>query len=176
MPTVNPKVDMFIKIKGNRSGVIQGESKDAVHKSEIQVLHYEWGMTQPYDKTGNGLATGKRVHDPFTFLMDTQAATPKLLSCASTGEVLDSVILSCRKAGTAPGIAAAAGIPQKDYMTWEMKNALIVRMETGYLVSGEVLPYDKVSMSFREITMTYNEQASSGGVGGGIVFTDDWAI
>ena len=50
--------DMFLAVKGARSGPIKGESQDDVHKGEIEVLSWSWGM-QAKPSLGGGTATGK---------------------------------------------------------------------------------------------------------------------
>ena len=158
-------VDIFVKIKGKHQGVIKGESMDSKHGGEIDVYSYTWDVVQPTDKSGSGLAAGKRVFGVFTFLMDTQSATPKLFTAATTGEVLEATF-TCRKAGQ----------EQQEYLIWTLTNGMITRIDTGYLVPGKITPHDQVSMTFRTITMTYREQQAAGGLGGGITFTDNWVI
>lgn len=162
----NAAIDIFVKIKGAVQGVIKGESFDAGHKDEIVAHSYNWDVTQPYDKSHSGLAAGKRQLGVFKFVMTTQSATPKLLQAACTGEVLSTVTFTCRKAGG----------KQQEYMVWTLTNALVVKLETGYLTPGEVAPYDQVSLTFRAINLTYKTQNADGTLGGGIMFEDDWQI
>ncbi len=159
-------VDIFVKIKGTKQGVIKGESMDSKHAGEIDAYSYTWDIVQPTDKGGSGLASGKRQLGVFKFLMDTQSATPKLFSAAASGEVLTEVTVTCRKAGK----------DQQEYLVWTLTNGMITRIDTGYLGHGDVTPHDQVSMTFRTITMTYKEQQASGTLGGAITFTDAWQI
>src|SRR5258708_14646833 len=89
------KVDMFIKLTGVRQGWIKGESADHKHKGEIEVMSYTWGVVQGF--SNEGLPTGKRQHMQLKFVMQTQTATPLILSACCTNEVLKEVILTCRK-------------------------------------------------------------------------------
>lgn len=159
-------VDMFMKITGYRQGLIRGESADSKHKGEIEVESYSWDMMQPYDKTGTGLATGKREFGKFTFSMRSQVATPLLLNSLSTGEHLKTAVLTCRKAGG----------HQQEYMTWTMSDAMLVYVKTGFLVGDELVPHDEVSLVFRKIQLDYKEQKADGTLGGGVTFLDDWNI
>lgn len=111
-------------------------------------------------------ATGKRQLGIFRFLMMSQSATPKLLSSACTGEVLSEVTITCRKAGK----------EQQEFMVWALTNAIVAKVETGYLDSGMLIPHDLASLAFRKIELTYKEQKPDGTLGGGIVFVDDWNI
>lgn len=159
-------VDIFVKIKGTKQGVIKGECMDSKHAGEIDAYSYTWDIVQPFDKSGSGMAAGKRQLGIFKFLMDTQSATPKLFSAAATGEVLTEVTVTCRKAGK----------EQQEYLVWTLTNGIVVRIDTGYIAPGEITPHDQVSLAFRTITMTYKEQKPDGTLGGAITFTDNWLI
>jgi type VI secretion system secreted protein Hcp len=52
-------VDYFLKVEG-----IPGESLDARHKDEIDVLGFDWGVSQEgRTRTGSDGASGKAVWD-----------------------------------------------------------------------------------------------------------------
>ena len=52
-------VDYFLKVEG-----IPGERLDAKHKDEIDVLGFNWGVSQEGGtRTGSGGASGKAVWD-----------------------------------------------------------------------------------------------------------------
>ncbi|HWC96987.1 MAG TPA: type VI secretion system tube protein TssD [Candidatus Sulfopaludibacter sp.] len=157
-------VDIFVKIKGKKQGVIRGESVDKTHPNEIQALSYTWDITQPFDMSGSGLASGKRQFGQFKFLMTSQTATPLLLNAISGGEVLE-VTVTCRKAGQ----------DQQEYMVWLLKEAMIHKINTGYILAGEIVPHDEIVIVFRNITLTYRMQKSEGNLGGDIVYMDQWS-
>jgi type VI secretion system secreted protein Hcp len=159
-------IDMFVKIKGTHQGVISGESNDSKHKQEIVALSYSWDIAQSIDKAGSGLATGKRQLGMFKFQMVSQSATPKLLAAAATGEILSEVTITCRKAGK----------EQQEFMVWKLTNAIVAKVETGYLEPTQVIPHDTITLAFRKIELTYKEQKPDGTLGGGIMFVDDWNI
>jgi type VI secretion system secreted protein Hcp len=159
-------VDMFMKITGNAQGVIKGESYDSKHLGEIEVESYSWDIVQPYDKTGSGLATGKRQLGLFTFSMRSQVATPKLMQACCTGEHLKTAVFTCRKAGG----------QQQEYMKWTLTNAMVVNLKTGCVGGIDLLPHDQISLTFRKIEVDYKEQKADGTLGGGIMFMDDLII
>jgi len=45
--------DMFLMVKGAKCGLIKGEAQDDVHKGEIEVLRWSWGM-QAKSSLGGG--------------------------------------------------------------------------------------------------------------------------
>ncbi len=50
--------DMFLMVKGAKCGLIKGEAQDDVHKGEIEVLRWSWGM-QAKSALGGGGRHGK---------------------------------------------------------------------------------------------------------------------
>jgi type VI secretion system secreted protein Hcp len=172
MATNNPPVkssgghvDLFIKMTGQRQGVIKGESFDGKHLGEIDVHSYTWSVIQPVS-TEAGMSTGKRQLGQFKFLMRSQSATPRILSACCTGEHLKDVTLTCRKAGG----------KQMEYMIWKLTNAFVAGVKTGYLVSDDITPYDEVSLVFQKVELEYKPQGADGSLGAGIVFMDDWQV
>ncbi|MCX7249924.1 MAG: type VI secretion system tube protein Hcp, partial [Burkholderiales bacterium] len=49
--------DIFLRIEGSRQGLLRGESQDASHPGEIDVMSWSWGMDSPGDAFG--LPTGR---------------------------------------------------------------------------------------------------------------------
>lgn len=71
-------IDLFLKIEG-----ITGESRDARHKSEIELLSFGWGEQESGHATGGGGA-GKVSFQDFQFTSRVNKASPHLfLACAS---------------------------------------------------------------------------------------------
>jgi type VI secretion system secreted protein Hcp len=87
-------VDMFMKIPG-----VEGEARDGVHKSEIDVLSWSWGMDQSGSAhVGGGMGSGKvNVHD-MSFTKYTTRRRPT--RCCPGKHYLK--LLTVRKAGENP--------------------------------------------------------------------------
>ena len=88
--------DMFLKIDGSRQGAIKGETRDAGHKDEIDVLGWTWGME------GNlihGQATAKTVVRELKITKRVDQATTGLMSALRSNEVIKKAVLTVRKAG-----------------------------------------------------------------------------
>jgi type VI secretion system secreted protein Hcp len=155
------KVDMFVKMTGRKQGVMKGESEDGKHKGEIDIESFHWGVVQGF--TAQGQATGKRQPGKFKFVMRSQSATPLILSACSCNESLSEVVITCRKAGG----------HQQEYIKWTLTNASVAEVETGFLIPGQIMPYDQVSLVFQKIQLEYKPQTSTGTLGAGIIFMDD---
>ena len=67
--------DIFAKI-----GDIKGESPDAKHKDEIEVLSYSWGVTNTgHIETGGGGGAGKATFQDLSFHHGIDKASPRLM-------------------------------------------------------------------------------------------------
>jgi type VI secretion system secreted protein Hcp len=138
-------VDYFLKIDG-----IPGESKDAKHKDEIDVLAFSWGVSNTKSASGGGGGAGKAVFEDLLVVARTSKASPKLwLACAS-GQHLKSAVLTCRKPGKAPF----------EFLTITLTDVTI----SSYEIDGsdEELPLDQVALSFAKIETAYTPQDASG--------------
>src|SRR5262245_47700891 len=88
-------VDTFLKI-----GTIKGESKDAKHASEIDVLSWSWGVSQTGTMAhGGGGGAGKANFNDFNFMHSVDKASPNLMLACATGEHIKEGTLVSRKAG-----------------------------------------------------------------------------
>ena len=141
--------DYFLKIDG-----IQGESTDAKHKDEIEVLSWSWGETQeraPSPSGGGG--TGKVAMTDLHVSASISKASPQLLLACASGKHIKSAVLTGRKAGKA----------QAEFLTFSLSDVLV----SGYQTGGSVAeaPLDSISLNFSKIEMTYREQTAKGSLG-----------
>src|SRR5215213_8650303 len=87
--------DIFAKL-----GDIKGESLDAKHKDEIEVLSWSWGVSQSGSPAhGGGGGAGKASFNDFHFLHNVDKASPVLMKACATGEHIKEVTITTRKAG-----------------------------------------------------------------------------
>jgi len=144
-------VDYFLKIKG-----IEGESQDAKHKGEIDLLSWSWGETQSGSgAAGGGHGAGKVSMQDFQFVMHNNKSTPKLmLSCAS-GEHIPEAILTCRKAGK----------DQQEFLVIKLSDVLVSSYQTGGSAHGSEVPTDSIAFNFAKIEFEYKEQKADGSLG-----------
>jgi type VI secretion system secreted protein Hcp len=140
-------VDYFLKIDG-----IDGESTDAKHKDEIDVLSFSWGETNEGTQgAGGGGGAGKVQMQDFHFVANTSKASPALfLGCAS-GEHFKKAVLTARKAGK----------EQLEFMKVTMEDLLISSYQVGGS-AGDVVPVDQVSINFAKIEFSYRPQNPDG--------------
>jgi type VI secretion system secreted protein Hcp len=142
-------VDYFLKIDG-----IEGESFDAKHTREIDVLSFSWGASQTGTAAlGGGGGTGRVQMQDMKFVMKVNKASPQLMLACATGRHIKGAILTVRKAGK----------DQQDYLKWTLTDVLVSSYQTG---GGQgTLPADQFSMDFGRIDVVYQEQMPDGRLG-----------
>jgi type VI secretion system secreted protein Hcp len=143
--------DCFLKIDG-----VQGESKDARHKGEIDVESYSFGASQSGSFAyGGGGGAGKATFQDFHFVMRLNKASGKLMQACATGQHIKEATLTCRKAGG----------KQVGFFVIKLSDLLVSSYQTdaGYSTIG---PAEQNSMNYAKIEMDYKEQKPDGTLGG----------
>jgi type VI secretion system secreted protein Hcp len=147
-------VDYFLKIDG-----IEGESKDSIHKNEIDLISWSWGESQTGTMSGGGGGgAGKVSMQDFNFVMKVNKATPKLILNCANGTHITSAKLTCRKAGTT----------QQEFLLYTFSNILVSSYQTGGSTGGDEIPSEQVSLNYTKMEIEYHEQNIDGSLGGAI--------
>ena len=154
--------DAFLKIDG-----VPGESNDKVHKDEIEVLSFSWGLSNSSGGTvGGGGGAGRASFQDLSFAAETSAASPLLaLSCAS-GKHIPSALLTLRKGG-------GGGF---EFVKIKLQDVLVSSFSEGGDATGhDDRPTESVSLNFTKIEFDYFPQAAGGTTAPPIVFNWDLA-
>jgi type VI secretion system secreted protein Hcp len=143
------QVDYFLLLPG-----VEGESTDAAHAGEIELLSWSWGVsnaaTHESGTTGGG--AGKGHCQDITVTARSSKATATLMQfCADGKHITDECVLTCRRAGETP----------QDYMLIKMKPVYITSYQTGGS-SGDVVPVETFSLNFGAIKFEYSPQKEDG--------------
>lgn len=152
-------VDMFLKIDD-----IKGESPDAKHAGEIQVLAWSWGMSQSgttHEGTGGG--SGKVSVQDISITKYVDKSSPNLIKYACNGKHFKEALLTVRKAGEKP----------LEYIKISMKEVLVTNVSTGGS-GGEDRLTENISLNFAEFKVDYTPQKADGS--GDAVITAAWNI
>ena len=149
MPT-----DIFAKL-----GDIKGESIDAKHKDEIEVLSCSWGVTNPSGPGhGGGGGAGKATFQDLSIVHHVDKATPKLLEACATGQHLKEATITHRKAGKG----------QVEFLIVKMSDVVITGVTHG---GGNDSPaVENVSLAFAKVDFEYRPQKPDGSLDAGIHF------
>ena len=166
-------LDYFLKIEG-----IQGESQDAKHPNEIQLLNFSWSESQAGTFAhGSGGGAGKVQMADFTFEAFLNKASPKLMLACATGDHLKQAVLTCRKAGKEQ--IEFLKITLTDLLVSSFKFQAAAEDATGWhgphdgKESAEIeherasLPVNRVGLNFATIEFEYKEQKADGALGAG---------
>jgi type VI secretion system secreted protein Hcp len=140
--------DYFLKIEG-----VDGESTDAKHKGEIELLAYSWGESQAGTHAyGGGGGAGKVSMQDFNFTMRVNKSSPKLMLACATGDHLKTAKLTIRKAGG----------DQQEYMTVTFSDVLVSSYQTSGVGDGDSIPNESISLNFAKVEFEYKPQKADG--------------
>jgi type VI secretion system secreted protein Hcp len=161
--------DAFLKLDG-----IKGESADAKHKGEIDIMSFSWGMAQTgVSATGGGGGAGKvKVHD-FQITKKTDASSPLLmLNCASGAHIKEANF-----------VVRKAGGEQLEYLKIKLTDVLVSSYKPagseaaliGLLLpavstadkSSDEIPMEHVTLNFAKVEYSYQPQGADGKAQGG---------
>ena len=140
-------VDMFIKIDS-----IKGEAMDKVHKDEISVLAWSWGMSQmgsTHFSAGGG--SGKVSVQDISFTKYIDKASPTLMQNCCSGKHMKEALLTVRKAGATP----------LEYLKIKLNEIIVTSVSTGGS-GGEDRLTENVTLNFAKFHVEYVAQKADG--------------
>jgi type VI secretion system secreted protein Hcp len=143
--------DFFLKIDS-----VPGDSHDARHPDEIEVIAFSWGETQAVSVMGSGAGAGKVAIEEFHFTTLIGTASPKLMLLCANGKHVKSAILSGRR----------AGVGQQDYLKITLSDVTVSAFHLG-AETGDT-PMDEVSLRFGKIQIDYKPQKATGALGAAV--------
>ena len=149
--------NIFAKI-----GTIKGESADAKHKNEIDVLSWSWGVSQSGSAGhGGGGGEGKASFHDLNVTHHVDKASPLLMKACATGTHIPEATITVRKAGKG----------QQEYLVIKMSDVLI----TSVAISVDVEPAtaENVSLQFGKVDLEYRAQKADGSLEPGLHFKYD---
>ena len=149
-PSAAAASDMFLKL-----GDIKGESTDATHKDQIDVLAWSWGMSNSgTTHEGGGAGAGKSTVQDFSFTKFVDLSTTDIMLNTLTGEHIPEATFVVRKAGAEP----------LEFLKITFKEVIITSVSTGGS-GGEDRLTENVSLNFAEVKVEYTKQNPDGSKG-----------
>ena len=146
-----------------RIGTIKGESRDARHKDEIEVLSWAWGLSQSGSPGhGGGGGAGKVSFEAFTFTHHVDKASPSLMKACATGNHLKDATITVRKAGKG----------QLEYLVITMADVLVTSVSTSVTADGDST-FESVGLTFAKVDLEYKPQKPDGSLDAGVHFAYD---
>ena len=152
--------DIFAKI-----GDIKGESTDAKHKEEIEVLSFSWGVINPSSPggSGGGGGAGRATFNDLSIVHRIDKATPKLLEACATGKHLPEATIVHRKAGKG----------QLEYLIVKMSDVIITGVAHGGSAGQSDSGAETVTMAFAKVALDYKPQQADGSLDAAVHFGYD---
>ena len=138
--------DAFLKIEG-----VDGESSDRAHAGQIELLAWNFEMSNTPSVVGGGAGAGKvSVHD-LTVTKSLDKATANLMKACATGEHIKEAVLYVRKAGDKP----------QEYFKVTFKDVLITSVSISGS-GGNDRPTESLSLNFASFKVEYIEPGPKG--------------
>jgi type VI secretion system secreted protein Hcp len=148
--------DILLKIDG-----IDGESKDARHPKAIQLIYWEWTVSQQSNMhSGSGGGAGKASFSDLEFKHEVDRASPNLFSYCAQGKHIPKAELIMRKSGGNP----------LEYLKITMNDVLITKVNP---TADSNYSIETVGMSFSKIAQEYVVQNAQGGSAGAVTASFD---
>ena len=146
-----------------RIGTIKGESRDAKHKDEIEVLSWSWGVSQTGTMgPGGGGGQGKASFHDLTFTHQMDKSSPLLMKACATGQHIKDATITVRKAGKG----------QQEYLVITMADVRVTSVSTSVSAEGGAT-MEVVSVAFAKVDLVYKPQKPDGSLDVGVHFKYD---
>jgi type VI secretion system secreted protein Hcp len=147
--------DSHIKFEG-----VDGEAVHKDHKGEVELLSWNWGVTQPSGAiSGGGSGKGKAIPGDFSFAHFYDKASPVFAKNCAKGLHFASVKMTSRKAGDG----------QKDFLVITLKEVFITNVAVSGSKDGDLMEH--VTCSYKDVEFAYKPQVDKdGGLGGEVKF------
>lgn len=149
--------DVFLKLDG-----VLGESTDARHKGEIDILSYTQAFTGPFARgaAGTGAAAGKTICGPVTITKYVDVSSPDLILSVANGKHIPKAVFTFRRPGA----------NQLEYYKVMLEDVVITEIEQSESKINPSNPAavrasEKVSLMGRRFSFEYVLQAPDGRIG-----------
>ena len=142
---------------------ITGESKDASHSDEIEVLSWSWGLTQSATFGGGGGGGGVHMNvQDLSFSAHVSKATTALAKKCANGTHIPDGTLTIRKAGENP----------QEFMIFTLEKIIVSSYQTGG-ASEQSQMVESFSLNIAKVKVEYKTQNDDGTLGAGGEVTID---
>jgi type VI secretion system Hcp family effector len=141
-----PAYNLFLHVNG-----ITGESADAKHKGDIDLLAFNWGADASGGfASGGGAGTGKSTTQELHLVSQLSKASPQIVQSLANGtHHLDAKLVVRR-----------AGKDQQEFLTIDLDDLLISSYQLTSANNGQL--QEEFSLNFAKIEMEYKPQKADG--------------
>jgi len=142
-------LQMFLKLDG-----IDGESTDAKHRGEIDILGWSWGLSDQASAVASGAGSGKVVIQNLVIQKLVDLSSPALMLASAQGKHIASGTLTTRKAG--------ANTPE--FLLVKLTNLLVISLAVS-AAAGETQPTETLVLAFGKVEVDYSPTLPNGSLG-----------
>ncbi len=138
--------DIFLKLAG-----VEGESADARHPKEIDVLSWSWGLTN----SGSVVTGGGKVQiKDISFTKYVDKSSPPLMLATCNGKAFTQAVFVFRRAGSSP----------IEYMRVTLTDVTVASVSTS-ASTADSRPTEVVNLRFATVKVDYTVQNADGSAG-----------
>jgi type VI secretion system secreted protein Hcp len=134
----------YMKIAG-----IEGESTDESHKEWIDLLSFSHEINRESKASGAARTRGGATFGDIMVVKEVDKSTPKLQEAIAMGTAFPLVEIEFTRSVGERG--------EDTYLKYELKNVLVSSYSFSGAASGNPIPTDTISMTFKEIKVTYTQ-------------------
>jgi type VI secretion system secreted protein Hcp len=149
---------MFAKIDG-----IPGESTDAKHKGEIDVLSFSWGLSSPAPSPGGGVGVGRPAFQHATFSHVVDKASPLLAQSCALGQHHKVATITQRRDG---GKAV-------DFLQFKFEDVVVTAVTDAGPADQPLA--EQVQLAYAKVHLAYFPQKADGSLEAPVTFAFDVA-
>lgn len=149
--------DIFAKI-----GDIKGESQDAKHKDEVEVLSYSWGVTNLGSMAhGTGGGAGKASFHDISLVHKIDKSSPVLMAACAQGVHYKDATITHRKAGKG----------QQEFLVVKLTDVIVTGVQHGSTTDAD--SSETITLAFAKVDLEYKSQKADGSLDAGVHFKYD---
>jgi len=142
-------IDCHLKLAG-----VSGEATHKDHKDEIEVLSWNWGVSNESYTTGGGSGKGKATPGLFSIVKRMDKSSTTIAQKCVSGKHFDTAVLTSAKSGDG----------QKDFLKITLKEVFIISYQVSGGSGADIT--ESVAMSYGDVEVGYKPQDEKGGLGG----------
>ena len=145
-------VELFLKLDG-----ITGDSTDKAHPSWIDILSYDFGITNSSSigSATGGAGAGKVSFSDLSITKNVDKSSTSLLLDAASGKLIKDGLLD---------VVKVTGQKATPFLEYKFTDLLVSSYSTG-AANGDDLPTESISLNFGKIEFSEFSQTPNGSIG-----------
>jgi len=149
--------DAFLKFSDKE---LKGEATHAKHIGEIEIYSFSFGASNPSNigPGQGGSSSGRASLSSFNLMKRTETSSPLLFQKCCAGEHIKEATVTLNKAG-------GTGKEAEPFLTYKFTGVFIESIQWSGSGGGDDTPTESLSLAYEKVSITYQKQGPTGGVG-----------